>query len=60
MHALLIFITGIIFWLMALNKYPFNQKGFEVLDDFRKSYCRSLKTFGTVLIIYSVFIVIEL
>ncbi len=53
LHAISMFLVGTIFWLLALNKYPFNQKGFEVLDLLKKNYQTYLRTGGTILILYS-------
>ena len=56
LHAILLFMTGAIFWLLVLNKFPFNQKGFEGLAPFRRKYFSYLKFFGSFFLIYSVFI----
>ncbi len=60
LHTLSIFLMGTIFWLLVLDKYPFNQKGFDVLYPLKKKYEVYLKVGGTVLIIYSILLVIPL
>ena len=55
-NAILLFIFGAIFWLLALNKFPFNQKGFEVLAPLRTKHLQLLKFLGSFLLIYSVFV----
>lgn len=60
LHAISIFLTGSFFWLLALNIYPFNQQGFEVLDPLKQKYNPHLKLSGTILILYSLLLIIDL
>ena len=56
LYAILLFVNGTIFWLLVLNKFPFNQKEFEFLVPVREKYTKFLKFIGSFLIIYSVFV----
>lgn len=57
LHTMLIFTTGIVFWLMVLNMPPFNYKDFEILAPYIKKYRRFLMVCGSLLLAYSVFMI---
>lgn len=60
LHTISILSTGVFFWLLALNKYPFNQKGFGLLDPLKENYQVYLKVGGTILILYSILLAVGL
>lgn len=60
LHSISVLLMGVIFWALALNVYPFNQKGFEVLDPLKKNYRILLKVSGTIFILYSILLIIEI
>jgi hypothetical protein len=60
LEMIVIMLNGIFVWLMALGSYPFNQKGFEVVYSFGKKYKVVLKVVGTISILYSLLLGLEL
>jgi len=60
LHAISMFLVGAFFWLLALNKYPFNQKEFQVLNPLKINYKPHLKISGSILILYSMLLFIEI
>lgn len=59
-EMIVIMLNGIVVWLMALGSYPFNQKGFEKVYSFGTKYKVTLKVIGTISILYSLLLGLEL
>jgi hypothetical protein len=58
-EAVLDLLGGINLWIMALGKYPYNQKGFERVYRLSMKYKLVLKILGTILISYSMLLGVE-
>lgn len=59
LEMILILLSGIFGWLLALGSYPFNQKGFEGVYSLGRKYKVTLKVLGTISILYSLLLGLE-
>ena len=60
LHPIVLIINGLILWAIALKLFPFNQKGFEVLEPTRTRYKKHLKIIGTIVIIYALLLIFNI